>query len=47
MLKLVMECYVENEGEADKVAKLVCETFKRMVMSRTEEVKDEEDDDEL
>lgn len=44
MLKLFMECYVEDEDDANKITELVCATFKRAVMWRTEEVKDEEEE---
>lgn len=44
-IKLLMECYVDNEAQADKVAELICETFHIAVSFKTEAVNEENDND--
>ena len=44
-VKLLMECYVDNEAQADKVAVLICETFQIAVSSKIEAVNEENDND--
>jgi len=44
-IKLLMECYVDDETQADKVAVLICETFHIAVSMKTEAVNEENDND--
>jgi hypothetical protein len=44
MRKLIMECVVKDEAQADEIATKVCETFKIGVIVKTEEIEENNDD---
>lgn len=44
-IKLLMECYVDNEAQADMVTGLICETFQIAVSAKIEAVNEENDND--